>query len=275
MAPPAVGSGTLRRLDQLYQDGRRVLSVYLGRDVVECASAAASERELRALVDEAGHDGDCADVSRMCQTLRSIHGFAYGTRSLAMFSSGAGVAHTAVALPSPVEPMAVMDSAPWLEPLAGTFTFGDSGVAVLGWRGARLFRGGPRTLVEFATVREEPHLGHVRGGRPEPHVARRAAAGPGEYAPRMAALLLLAHRRRAFDQLAVVAPHELWTAAEAALHGDLREWLTGLFDWDLMQAPAQEIARAVSRRVRRGPAGARTRPVRNSFEPARRFHEFA
>ena len=273
MAPPAVGSGTLRRLDELYLDGRPVLSVYLGQDAVECASSAVNEGELRALVDEAGHDADGADVSRMCQTLRSTPGFAYGTRSLAMFSSSAGADHAAVPLPSPVEPMAVMDNAPWLEPLAGTFTSGDRGVAVLGRRGARLFRGGPRTLVEFATVREEPHLGHAPCLRPEPYVARGATADPGEHARRLAALLLRAHRRRAFDQLVLAAPHELWTVAEETLHGELRDRLIGRFDLDLMHAPPQEIARALSRRVRRGPTSARTRPVRSSFEVASRSYE--
>jgi hypothetical protein len=84
-------------------------------------------------------------------------------RGLAIFSSAeAGVLET-VRLPSPVEPMAVLDTVPWLEPLAGMIAADDWGVAVVSRSAARLFRGGPHALMQFAAVHDDVHRRHAQG----------------------------------------------------------------------------------------------------------------
>src|ERR1039458_1263106 len=158
MGAPAVGMGTLRRLNRLGGDGHPVLSFYLDLDAARFPTLSARDAELEALIAGDAQHAEETDVRRVRQTLHAIAGFAYGTRGLAMFSSAGEMALAEVRLPSPVEPMAVLDTAPWLEPLAGMFTRGDRAVAVVGRRGARLFRGGPGMLVELGGGHRGLHL---------------------------------------------------------------------------------------------------------------------
>jgi hypothetical protein len=67
-----------------------------------------------------------------------------------------------------------------------------------------------------------------------------------EHARRLGGLLLRAHRRRAFDNLVVAAPRELWPFIEGALDSVLRARLAGLVELDLEHETAQEIVRAVA-----------------------------
>ncbi len=246
MAAPAVGIGTLRRLNGLSSDGHPVLSVYLDLDAARFPTPAARDAELEALLAGAGRHAEEADVSRVCQTLHSMVGFAYGARGLAMFSSAGGSAFEAVPLPSAVEPMAVVDTVPWLEPLAAMFTSGDWGVAVVDRRAARLLRGGPRTLVEFAAVDDERQPGPAKSGWWRVRWRHGIEERDAEHARRLAGRLLRAHRRQAFDHLVVIASRELWPVIEAALHSDLRDRLAGLVELDLEHAPAREIVHAVA-----------------------------
>jgi len=229
MAAPAVGIGTLRRLGELETGGDPVLSVYLGLDCTGSSSAATREHALERLMADTERRSVEADVGRLHAMLRCTPGLAYGTRSLALFSSAKGTAVAAVPLPSPVGPMAVIDTSPWLEPLAGIFSPGDHAVAVVDRCAARLFRGSSRMLVEFATVHDDCDRRRAR---------------------RVTELLLRADRRRAFDQLVVVSPCELRPIVDAALQSDLRRRLTGLVELGLGEASAQEIARAVAERAR-------------------------
>jgi hypothetical protein len=251
MAPPAVGIGTLHRLGELQTGGHPVLSVYLGLDCIGSSSAAAREHAVDGLVADMESCTVDADVARLHQMLRRMPGLAYGTRSLALFSSAEGAAAAAVPLPSPVGPMAVVDTMPWLEPLAGIFSPGDLAVAVIDRHIGRLFRGAPRMLVEFATVHDQRHCKPTLGDCSRPACCSPIEEHLAQHAGRLATLLLRAHRRRTFDQLAVIAPRELWPTLEGALHSDLRGRLTGLMELDVIDAPAREIARTVAQHVQR------------------------
>jgi hypothetical protein len=54
-----------------------------------------------------------------------------GVRGLAIFSSAATDVLEVLRLPSPVEPMAVVDTVPWLEPLAEMIAPVDWAIAVV------------------------------------------------------------------------------------------------------------------------------------------------
>ncbi len=159
MAPPAVGTGTLRRLSELDTGGHPVLSVYLGLESGRSLEAVAEvrERELDGVIADIEQGTMQAEVGRLHEVLQRMPELAHGTRSLALFSSAQGATVAAVPLPSPIEPMTVIDTLPWLEPLAGTFSPGDLAVAVIDRHIGRLFRGAPRMLVEFATVHDQRH----------------------------------------------------------------------------------------------------------------------
>ena len=264
MAAPAVGTGTLLRLNALRSGVDPVLSVYLDLTAARFPRPAARDAELQALIAGTGRHAEETDVKRVREMLHSMVGFAYGARGLAMFSSAGGSAFEAVPLPSPVEPMAVVDTTPWLEPLAAMFTSGDWGVAVVDRRAARLLRGGPRTLVEFAAVDDERQPGPAKSGWWRIRWRHGIEERDAEHARRLAGRLLRAHRRQAFDHLVVIASRELWPVIEAALHSDLRDRLAGLVDLDLGHAPAREILRAVAPVVQRAQQDGTTRSQRAS-----------
>ncbi len=151
----------------------------------------------------------------------------------------------AVALPGRVKPTAMLDTAAWLEPLVAMVTADEWGVAVLSRRAARLFRGGPRALVEFATIEDEAHDGRRHRGWSQT-LKRRTDTQVAEHVRRAADDLQRANQRQAFEQLVVVAPDELWPVIRASLHADLRARLTVHVVLDLERARATEIARVVA-----------------------------
>lgn len=165
---PTVGLGTLRQLRELASDREPVLSVYVDLDDDRFPTRAPHDAALHELLARAGVDGEEADRARPGAHRAEL---AYGAHGLAIFSAPqSGVLET-VALPSHVKPLAVLDTAPWLEPLVEMVTAEDSGVMVLSRRVARLFRGGPRALVAFATVADETQDGQL--DRPWPQLPRK------------------------------------------------------------------------------------------------------
>ncbi|HUN78578.1 MAG TPA: hypothetical protein VMU32_06650 [Solirubrobacteraceae bacterium] len=157
-------------------------------------------------------------------------------------------------LPCEVRPQAVLDTVPWLEPVAGMCASGAWGAAVLGPHTLRLFRGGPRMLVEYGDVHDDPPAMLGAGGR-SPHSPRRRLQVTERHAAwrveRAAALLARAQQGRAHEHLVVAAPHELWPLVERTLHGDLRARLDGLVGPGLERASEQDITRAAGAVVAR------------------------
>jgi len=249
MSATTIGLGTLRELSELATGGHQVLSVYVDLDGGEFPTPGLRASEVSALLAHAGaHD---ADAERIRELLRADPDLLRASHGLAIFSSAPSDVLEVVPLPTRVEPMAVVDTAPWLEPLAAMITSENWGVAAVSRRSARLFRGGRRGLVEFAAVDDDLHRRHMQGGVAQARYQRGIEQQVAEHAGHVAELLLRAHRRRAFDQLVVVAADELWPVVEEHLHPDLRARLAGRIARDLEHAPAVEIARAVAPVVER------------------------
>jgi peptide chain release factor subunit 1 len=168
-----------------------------------------------------------------------------GARGLAIFASSDADVLEAVRLPSPVEPMAVVDTVPWLEPLAGMISPGDWGAAVVSRSAARLFPGGPSGLTEFAAIHDDLHRRHAQGGLSQARFQRGVEEQVAFHARRVADHLLRAHQHRPFEHLAIVATDKLQPVIVRSLHSTLSERLAGTIDADLEHAPTGEIARAV------------------------------
>lgn len=228
MTPPAVGLGTLSRLAAICAGEAPVLSVYLGFDQ---ARSTACLGQFETLVSALGHPPRAADRERIGRALEAPLTLAYGTRSVALFATAEGSRHAMVPLPAAVEPMAVLEPIPWLEPVAGMLTSGNWGAAVIGRRAMRLMRGGESGLVEFAVAPAAP--------RP---AARRCASAAGarqaaedlavERVRQLTQMLARAHRRRPFDRLVLSASRQLWSPIERALAPELRARLGGFLDSD-------------------------------------------
>jgi peptide chain release factor subunit 1 len=244
MAVTVLGVGTLRRLSQLASDGQPLLSVYLDLDTSRFPTPPAREMELSAVLSHV--DALEADVDRVRQLLETRPELVQGARGLAIFSSVATGALETVSLPWPVEPMAVVDTVPWLEPLAAMVTRERWGVAVVSRRAARLFRGGPHSLVEFSTVDDEVHRRHAQGGRSQSRFQRAIEQQVAEHVRHTAQRLLRAHRSHPFGHVVVVASHELWPLVQASLDADLRALVAGHVAIDLEHAPPEQIAQAVA-----------------------------
>lgn len=244
MAVTAVSPAALERLSLIESAGHPVLSVYLDLDPSRFPTPSAREGELSALLSNVGaHD---VDAERAREAVIAHPELAHGARAVAIFSCAAAGALEVLALPEPVEPLVVVDTVPWLEPLAAMVTTEDWGVAVLSRRAARLFRGGAEGLVEFAVIRDEVHGRHAQGGWSQARFARGIEQQVAEHVRHTTELLLRAHRRHPFDHLVIVASDELWPVVEVSLHRELHDRLTGVIDRDLEHAAAREILEAVT-----------------------------
>jgi hypothetical protein len=101
---------------------------------------------------------------------------------------------------------------------------------------------GGHPVLSVYLVHDQRHHRRAPGNCTQPSFPSPTQEDLAEHARRLAGLLLRAHRRRAFEELVVLAPSGLWPAIEAVLHSRL----ACLMDLELIDAPAQEIAHAVS-----------------------------
>jgi Protein required for attachment to host cells len=245
-------SGTLRRLVELPSGGHPVLSVYLDLDSEFLSTPAARDEHLGSLQAEPELSSAALDVDRI-QTLLSRPAEAHARRARAGGLLLGGDERVGSAQASRgVRPLAVLDTMPWLEPLADFTTCENWGVAVVSHRTARLFRGGMRALAEFAAF--------------DAHDQVRA------HAQRVAARLSRAHRRRPFANLAIVALSKLRGVIDASLDEQLTAACAAFIDADLERASALQlvpvlaptidgIERTRERRCWRGSMGRTVRPT--------------
>ncbi len=244
MPVASVSAATLERLSRIQTAGEAVLSVYVDLDPSRFPTPAARDVELSGLLGRAG--ARRVDAKRVREALNAHPELAHGAHGLAIFSCAAAGILEVVALTEPVEPLVVVDSAAWLEPLAAMVRTGDWGVAVVSRRTARLLRGGPDGLVEFAVVADDLHRRHAQGGWSQARFQRGIEEQVAEHARHVAKLLLRAHQRRPFEQLIFVASGELWPVVESSLHRDLRERVAGVIERDLEHSATEQIMLAIT-----------------------------
>jgi hypothetical protein len=193
MAPDAIGAGTIKRLSELLTGGSDAQRVSRPRGGIaldtSCARCAA-ERAERGAQPSARK----VDIERVRQLLRAEPGLTRSARSVAIFSSAEAGLLEAVGLPSSVESIVVLDIMAWLEPLADMISFENRGVVILSSITARLFRGGPSALTEFATF--DRTFCNERPGRgfDSPSLSANEDRS-ASYVGRVAEQLLRAHRR--------------------------------------------------------------------------------
>jgi peptide chain release factor subunit 1 len=186
------------------------------------------------------------EADRIDAWLSSDPTIARGGRGLAIFSSQGGHLLEAVLLTKPVEPLAIVDTIPWLEPLAETIDPGAWGVAIVSRRGARLLRGGPGGLTEFATITDRLHRRHAQGGWSQARFQRGIDEQVAAHVRGVADRLLRAHRRSPLDHLVIACASELRAMIAHSLDSELKGALVGIIDRDLEHAAADQIVGAVA-----------------------------
>ena len=240
------GIETLNRLARLDTGGQPILSVYVDLDPTRFPTPDTRGVELGSLLDQARREGGEVDAERVATWLEANPAVRRGARALAIFSSVQANIFEAVRLRSAVEPLAVVDTVPWLEPAAATVSEGDWGVAVVSRRAARLFRGGPGRLTEFMTIDDELHRRHAQGGWSQARFQRGIEEQVAAHARGVGERLLRAHRRRPLEHLVIVCSDELRPVVEHSLHHELVEVLVGTVDADLEHATAADITQRVA-----------------------------
>jgi peptide chain release factor subunit 1 len=242
----AVGVDTLERLAHLDLRGHPILSVYFDLDPTRFPTPDTRDSQLESLLDGARHQAASEDADRVAAWLRANPATAPGAHGLAIFSCAQADVFEVVRLPAPVEPLAVLDTVPWLEPLAAIISPGDWGIAVVSRRAARLLRGGPGGLTEFATIAGELHRRHAQGGWAQARFQRGIEEQVAAHVRRVADRLVRAHRRRPLQRLVLVCSAELRPVMEHNLPDELTGVLAGTVDADLEHASAEEILGAVA-----------------------------
>jgi hypothetical protein len=116
-AAAAVGFDTLERLVRLDAHGHPILSVCVDLGPTRFPAPDTRGTELGAVLDGARRQGGEMDADRVHGWLNATSAIGRGARGLAIFSAPAEILEI-VALPIPVEPLAVVDTVPWLEPRA-------------------------------------------------------------------------------------------------------------------------------------------------------------
>ncbi len=262
---PVVGTGTLRRLRALETDLRPVLSLYIYLHSERCPGpVVAAEAAVDALMSSIRAQVGAASIEGVRELLHRMPPLCRAP-GVALFASIEGPVYEVVPLPARVKTMAVLDTILWLEPLAGLFTRGDLAVVVFGWQTARLFRGDPRMVVEYATVPAGQRRGHSASDWSGVRGRELTERYPAADARRLAALLMRAHRRRIFEQLVIAAPSELRPLIKYALPTELRGRLVGVVADELADASAPEVASAVAEVTSRA---SREETWRRRFSPA-------
>lgn len=223
-----------------------MLSLYLDLDPRRFPTPATREAELSALLGKARRQNAGADAQRVQTLLEENRDLVRGARALAVFSSADADILEAVKLSREVEPMVVIDTVPWLEPIASMVASGDWGVAVLSRSSARLLRGGPKALAEFDQTRTEVHRRHSQGGWSQARFQRGIEQEVSTHIKEALEHLLRAHRRRPLQHLVIVASEELQPVIEQGLHSDLQRVLTGFVEADLEDASPGEIVAAIA-----------------------------
>ena len=242
----AADADTLERLARSDTHGQPVLSLYINLEPSRFPTPDTQASQLGSLLDAARRQNATEEADRIEAWLSSDPTIARGSRGLAIFSSQRGHLLAAVPLTKPVEPLAIVDTIPWLEPLAETIHTGAWGVAIVSRRGTRLLRGGPGGLTEFATITDQLHRRHAQGGWSQARFQRGIDEQVAVHVRGVADRLLRAHRRLRFDHLVIACASELRAMIVHSLDSELQGVLAGIIDRDLEHAAADQIVGAVA-----------------------------
>src|SRR5919199_2647213 len=251
----------LRDLARLHPDGARVLSVFLNLDPSEFAAPPARATEISSVLDDAqrrirdseglSHEERKAleeDVERAGSFLRDFS--PKGAHGAALFACGPADLFEVIRLPRPIETRAVIDDAPFVEPLVELLGSEANWMVVLVNRQTgRMLRGNRDHLVELPAIWDDVHGQHSQGGWSQARYQRSVDEDVQDHLKRVADALFLRFKRRPFDHLLLGGPQETLADFEAKLHQYLRERLAGRIDIDVENSSPEDVRRQARTRI--------------------------
>jgi peptide chain release factor subunit 1 len=248
-------AGALNRIAAAKTDGHAVLSLYLDldparfthlRDRYSELDSVLDEAERRALADGALSHADQkalrADVEEVRELVANKEELAPpAARGLAIFRCGPAGIFELMRLPRPVRRLAVVDVAPFIEPLAGLAAPERWCVLLVSRRSGRLFCGTREKLEEVEDVRDDVHGRHHQGGWSQARFQRGIEREADDHIRTTAEVLFEQLQHSPFDKLLIGGPSEIHGRVEGALHADLRRRLAGHLEIDVERASADEV----------------------------------
>jgi peptide subunit release factor 1 (eRF1) len=246
---------TLGRLAAVRTDGHAVLSVYLDLDPARFTHLRDRYAELDSMLEEAerhalengelSHAGRKtlrADVQEVRELVANRDELAPpAARGLAIFRSSALGIFELVRLPRPVEPAALVDTTPLIEPLAELAAPERWCALLASRRASRIFSGTREKLTEIADVHDDVHGWHHKGGWSQARYQRGIEREADDHIRATSEVLFRRFQRWPFERLLVGGPSEIHTRVERALHSELRRLLAGHFEIDVERTSAEEV----------------------------------
>src|SRR5215211_421048 len=244
----------LRELADLKPDNARVLSLFLNLAPTEFASPAARGAEVRSLIDQANrlvkdddglsHDEVAAlrdDIERADQYFNNGDFDAKGAHGLAVYLAGPADLFEIVKLPRPVQTNVVVDTSPYIEPIADLGSRARWGVLLVSRRNGRILRGTSDGLREVDQVWDDVHSQHDQGGWSQARYQRSVEEEKNDHVRAVCDVLFEHHKRAPFDRLLIGCSEELYPDVQGSLHSYLRERMVGRFDVDVENTSAEDV----------------------------------
>jgi len=254
----------LRRLADTHpSSGGKVLSVYVDLDPSEFATGPArataitsvldeAERELRSAggLEHRTREGLRSGLDRVRQFLEQEFD-ASGAHGVALFCDSGDDLFEALKLPVGVGHRAVIDDAPYVEPLAGLDADARFLVILCNRRVGRLLLGSGERLREVARIDSDVHGQHRQGGLSQPRYERSVDNEAMHHVRRVAELAQRRFGRRALDGVLLGAPQETLSLLKDELPNGLRERVIGKVDVDIETASPEDVVSAAGEQLER------------------------
>src|SRR3954451_1835335 len=235
-----VTTDRLRRLAEARPgEGGKVLSVYVDLDPSEFATGPARATAITSVLDEAERElRDAPDVERGAREglrsgLERVRTFleqefdASGAHGVALFCDSGDDLFEALKLPVGLGHRAVIDDAPYVEPLAGLDAGARFLVILCNRRVGRLLLGSADGLREVARLESDVHGQHRQGGLSHPRYERSVDNEALHHVRRVGELAARRFGRRALDGVLLGAPEEMIGRLSEALPNGMRARVVG------------------------------------------------
>jgi peptide chain release factor subunit 1 len=244
----------LRRLAETRPgEGGKVLSVYVDLDPSEFGTNPARATAITSVLDEAERElRDSPALERRAREglrtgLQRVRTFleqefdASGAHGVALFCDSEADLFEALKLPVGVGHKAVIDDAPFVEPLAGLDVGARFLVVLCNRRVGRLLVGSADGLREVARVESDVHGQHRQGGLSQPRYERSVENEALHHIRRVGELAGRRFGRRALDGVLLGAPEEMIGRLSESLPNGLRARVVGRVEVDVDTASPEDV----------------------------------
>ena len=250
----------LRELARIHPDDAKVLSVFLNLDPSEFAAPPARATEISSVIADATRrirerdglshaqrKGLEQDVKRADSFLRDFS--PKGAHGFALFACGAADLFEGIRLPRPIDTRAVIDDAPFVEPLIDMATPGSWMVVLVNRQIGRMLRGDRHDLRELAVIVDDVHGQHSQGGWSQARYQRSVDEDVQDHLRHVAEAVWRSFKRRSFDHLLLAGPAETLADFEGKLHPYVTERLAGRFDVDVENTNPDQVRDAAAEQM--------------------------